>query len=52
NNFNDWFARLKLVEKKMHVIEQSLPPAPEPVAGPDIVDQWTALYDAHTEIAF
>ncbi|GJR89022.1 retrotransposon protein, putative, ty1-copia subclass, partial [Tanacetum coccineum] len=37
NNFNDWFARLKLVlrvEKKMHVIEQPLPPAPEgkPVA--------------------
>ncbi|GJZ04357.1 hypothetical protein Tco_0537632, partial [Tanacetum coccineum] len=30
------------VEKKMHVIEQPLPPAPEPVAE---------LYDAHTEIA-
>ena len=31
NNFNDWFARLKLVlrvEKKMHVIEQPLPPTP------------------------
>ncbi|GKC58074.1 hypothetical protein Tco_1085672 [Tanacetum coccineum] len=43
NNFNDWFARLKLVlrvEKKMHVIEQPLPPASE-----------IALYDAHTEIA-
>ncbi|GJU17830.1 hypothetical protein Tco_1145796 [Tanacetum coccineum] len=39
------------VEKKMHVIEQPLPPAPEPVAEPDIVAQWTALYDAHTEIA-
>ncbi|GJV91158.1 retrotransposon protein, putative, ty1-copia subclass [Tanacetum coccineum] len=54
NNFNDWFARLKLVlrvEKKMHVIEQPLPPAPEPVAEPDIVAQWTTLYDAHTEIA-
>ncbi|GJV32631.1 retrotransposon protein, putative, ty1-copia subclass [Tanacetum coccineum] len=54
NNFNDWFARLKLVlrvEKKIHVIEQPLPPAPEPVAEPDIVAQWTALYDAHTEIA-
>ncbi|GJW29550.1 EF-hand domain pair containing protein [Tanacetum coccineum] len=40
NNFNDWFARLNLVlrvEKKMHVIEQPLPPAPEPVAEPDIV---------------
>ncbi|GJV18232.1 retrotransposon protein, putative, ty1-copia subclass, partial [Tanacetum coccineum] len=54
NNFNDWFARLKLVlrvEKKMHVIEQPLPPALEPVAEPEIVAQWTALYDAHTEIA-
>ncbi|GJS97521.1 ribonuclease H-like domain-containing protein [Tanacetum coccineum] len=54
NNFNDWFARLKLVlrvEKKMHVIEQPLPPAPEPVAEPQIVAEWTALYDAHTEIA-
>ncbi|GKD20651.1 hypothetical protein Tco_1222354, partial [Tanacetum coccineum] len=39
------------VEKKIHVIEQPLPPAPEPVAETDIVAQWTALYDAHTEIA-
>ncbi|GKF37899.1 hypothetical protein Tco_0114657, partial [Tanacetum coccineum] len=54
NNFNDWFARFKLVlrvEKKMHVIKHPLPPAPEPVAEPEIVAQWTALYDAHTEIA-
>ncbi|GKD25821.1 retrotransposon protein, putative, ty1-copia subclass [Tanacetum coccineum] len=54
NNFNDWFRRLKLslrVEKKMHVIEQPLPPAPEPVADPNVVAEWTALYDAHTEIA-
>ncbi|GJX78051.1 hypothetical protein Tco_0324862 [Tanacetum coccineum] len=54
NNFNDWFARLKLVlrvEKKMHVIEQPLPPAPEAGVEPNIVAQWTALYDAHTEIA-
>ncbi|GJU32998.1 hypothetical protein Tco_1176587 [Tanacetum coccineum] len=54
NNFNDWFARLKLVlrvEKKMHVIKQPLPHAPEPIAEPDIVARWTALYDAHTEIA-
>ncbi|GJV22709.1 retrovirus-related pol polyprotein from transposon TNT 1-94 [Tanacetum coccineum] len=53
-NFNEWFARLKLVlrvEKKMHVIEQPLPPAPEAGAEPNIVAQWTALYDAHTEIA-
>ncbi|GKC12003.1 zinc finger, CCHC-type containing protein, partial [Tanacetum coccineum] len=54
NNFNDWFARLKLVlrvEKKMYVIEQPLPPAPEPVADPNVVAEWTALYDAHIEIA-
>ncbi|GKG35567.1 hypothetical protein Tco_0440721, partial [Tanacetum coccineum] len=35
----------------MYVIEQSLPPTPEPVAEPDIVAQWTTLYNAHTEIA-
>ncbi|GKD34480.1 retrotransposon protein, putative, ty1-copia subclass, partial [Tanacetum coccineum] len=55
NNFNDWFARLKLVlrvERKMYVIEQPLPLVPEPVAEPEIVAQWTAIYDAHTEIAY
>ncbi|GJT83997.1 hypothetical protein Tco_1058339 [Tanacetum coccineum] len=31
------------VEKKIHVIEQPLPPAPEPVAEPDIVAQWTGF---------
>ncbi|GKF18060.1 hypothetical protein Tco_0062978, partial [Tanacetum coccineum] len=54
NNFNDWFARLKLVlrvEKKMHVIEQPLPPAPKPVSEPNVVAEWSALFDAHTEIA-
>ncbi|GJS47107.1 protein NCA1 [Tanacetum coccineum] len=35
NNFNEWFARLNLLL----------------VAEPNVVDQWTALYDAHTEIA-
>ncbi|GJR21742.1 retrotransposon protein, putative, ty1-copia subclass [Tanacetum coccineum] len=35
----------------MHVIEQPLPPAPQAGAEPNIVAQWTALYDAHTEIA-
>ncbi|GKF31635.1 hypothetical protein Tco_0101433 [Tanacetum coccineum] len=39
------------VEKNLYVIEQPLPHALEPVAKPDIVAQWTALYDAHTEIA-
>ncbi|GKA36914.1 hypothetical protein Tco_0723479 [Tanacetum coccineum] len=36
-NFNDWFARLKLVlrvEKKMHIIEQPLPPPPAPIEFP------------------
>ncbi|GJR21001.1 hypothetical protein Tco_0969528 [Tanacetum coccineum] len=54
NNFNDWFARLKFVlrvEKKMHVIELLLPPAPKPIAEPQIMVEWTTLYDAHTEIA-
>ncbi|GJS03080.1 hypothetical protein Tco_0319588 [Tanacetum coccineum] len=37
--------------EEMHVIEQPLPPAPEPVVEPDIVAQWTALYDAHIEMA-
>ncbi|GJX21739.1 retrotransposon protein, putative, ty1-copia subclass [Tanacetum coccineum] len=35
----------------MHVIEQPLPPAPEAGAEPNIMAQWTTLYDAHTEIA-
>ncbi|GKF25124.1 hypothetical protein Tco_0081018, partial [Tanacetum coccineum] len=41
NNFNEWFARLKLVlrvEKKMHVIEQPLPPAPKAGAEPNIFE--------------
>ncbi|GJY31005.1 retrotransposon protein, putative, ty1-copia subclass [Tanacetum coccineum] len=47
NNFNDWFARLKLlrVEKKMHVIEQPLPPAPEAGAEPNIdIGKGTVLF--------
>ncbi|GJY53158.1 hypothetical protein Tco_0444822, partial [Tanacetum coccineum] len=35
----------------MHVFEQPLPPAPEAGVEPNIVAQWTTLYDAHTEIA-
>ncbi|GJY54293.1 retrotransposon protein, putative, ty1-copia subclass [Tanacetum coccineum] len=45
NNFNDWFARLKLVlrvEKKMHVIEQPLPPAPK-----NYIDSLNALSVGH-----
>ncbi|GJU71045.1 retrotransposon protein, putative, ty1-copia subclass [Tanacetum coccineum] len=33
------------------VIDQPLPPTPRLSAEPNIVAQWTALYDAHTEIA-
>ncbi|GKA23602.1 retrotransposon protein, putative, ty1-copia subclass [Tanacetum coccineum] len=50
NNFNDWFARLKLVlrvEKKMHVIEQPLPPAPKAGAEPNIVAHLNALSVGH-----
>ncbi|GJR62028.1 retrotransposon protein, putative, ty1-copia subclass [Tanacetum coccineum] len=39
NNFNDWFARLKLVlrvEKKMHVIDSLLPPLLEPFLKPNV----------------
>ncbi|GKC54856.1 retrotransposon protein, putative, ty1-copia subclass [Tanacetum coccineum] len=53
-NFKDWFARLKLVlrvEKKMHIIEQPLPPPPAPIFEPNVVAEWTKQYDAHTEIA-
>ncbi|GJS01437.1 hypothetical protein Tco_0317945 [Tanacetum coccineum] len=48
NNFNDWFARLKLVlrvEKKMHVIEQPLPPAPEAGAEPNIETQYAEFFE-------
>ncbi|GJX63138.1 hypothetical protein Tco_0296038 [Tanacetum coccineum] len=59
NNFNDWFARLKLVlrvEKKMHVFEQPLPPAPE--AGAELKQKTTLWLSGQiymmlfTEIAF
>ncbi|GJW91462.1 hypothetical protein Tco_0169015 [Tanacetum coccineum] len=40
-----------IVIKSTNVVEP-LPPAHKPVAEPDIVAQWTTLYDAHTEIAF
>nr|GEU49059.1 retrovirus-related Pol polyprotein from transposon TNT 1-94 [Tanacetum cinerariifolium] len=54
NNFNDWFRQLKLVlrvEKKMHVIEQPLPPAPAVNSEDQVLAQWNALYDAHNEVA-
>ncbi|GKA28522.1 retrotransposon protein, putative, ty1-copia subclass [Tanacetum coccineum] len=35
----------------MHVIEQPLPSARDPVAEPQIVAEWTALYNDHTKIA-
>ncbi|GJS21660.1 hypothetical protein Tco_0567783 [Tanacetum coccineum] len=45
------YVSLDGVEKKMHVIELPLPPDPEAGAEHNICGQWTALYDAHTEIA-
>nr|GEU89534.1 retrotransposon protein, putative, Ty1-copia subclass [Tanacetum cinerariifolium] len=51
NNFNDWFRQLKLilrVEKKMHVIEQPIPLAPD--YEENLLAEWNALYDAHNEI--
>ncbi|GKA11044.1 retrotransposon protein, putative, ty1-copia subclass [Tanacetum coccineum] len=53
-NFNDWFRQLKLVlrvEKKMHVIEQPLPPAPAADSAANVLAEWNALYDAHNEVA-
>nr|GEY12384.1 hypothetical protein [Tanacetum cinerariifolium] len=50
NNFNDWFRQLKLVlrvEKKMHVIEQPIPPAP----AANVLAKWNAVYDPHNEVA-
>ncbi|GJZ85147.1 retrotransposon protein, putative, ty1-copia subclass [Tanacetum coccineum] len=35
----------------MHVIEQPLPPTPDLVSEPNVMAEWSALYDAHTEIA-
>nr|GEY83406.1 zinc finger, CCHC-type [Tanacetum cinerariifolium]GEY90893.1 zinc finger, CCHC-type [Tanacetum cinerariifolium] len=54
NNFNDWFRQLKLVlrvEKKMHVIEQPIPPAPAADFAENVLAEWNAVYDAHNEVA-
>nr|GEU38564.1 hypothetical protein [Tanacetum cinerariifolium] len=54
NNFNDWFRQLKLVlrvEKKMHVIEQPIPPAPAADFAANVLAEWNAVYDAHNEVA-
>ncbi|GJV19599.1 retrotransposon protein, putative, ty1-copia subclass, partial [Tanacetum coccineum] len=54
NNFNDWFCQLKLVlrvEKKMYVIEQSIPPAPAADSAKNVLAEWNAVYDAHNEVA-
>nr|GEX69758.1 hypothetical protein [Tanacetum cinerariifolium] len=52
NNFNDWFHQLKLilrVEKKMHVIEQPIPPAHPADSAANVLAKWNAVYDAHNE---
>nr|GEY79957.1 hypothetical protein [Tanacetum cinerariifolium] len=54
NNFNDWFHQLKLVlrvEKKMHVIEQPILPAPAADSAVNMLIEWNAVYDAHNEVA-
>nr|GEW08505.1 retrotransposon protein, putative, Ty1-copia subclass [Tanacetum cinerariifolium] len=54
NNFNDWFCQLKLVlrvEKKMHVIEQPIPPAPAADSVANVLAEWNAVYDVHNENA-
>ncbi|GJU49667.1 retrotransposon protein, putative, ty1-copia subclass [Tanacetum coccineum] len=53
-NFNDWFSQLKLVlrvEKKMFVIEQPLPAAPDVDSNAQVLLEWNALYDAYNEVA-
>ncbi|GKD21048.1 hypothetical protein Tco_1222751 [Tanacetum coccineum] len=53
-NFNDWFRQLKLVlrvEKKMYVIEQSIPPAPTADSAANVLAKWNVVYDAHNEVA-
>ncbi|GJR75580.1 hypothetical protein Tco_0087945 [Tanacetum coccineum] len=52
NNFNDWFSQLKLVlrvEKKMFVIEQPLPAAPDVDSNAQVLLEWNALYYAPIE---
>nr|GFA64769.1 hypothetical protein [Tanacetum cinerariifolium] len=54
NNFNDWFRQLKLVlrvEKKMHVIEQPIPPAHAADSTANVLAKWNPVYDAHNEVA-
>ncbi|GKA18765.1 hypothetical protein Tco_0698680 [Tanacetum coccineum] len=53
-NFNDWFHSLKMllrVEKKMFVIEQSIPPAPAANSEAQVLAKWNVVYDAHIEVA-
>ncbi|GJR21228.1 retrovirus-related pol polyprotein from transposon TNT 1-94 [Tanacetum coccineum] len=53
NNFI-WFHQLKLVlrvEKKMFVIEQTLPADPAVDSDAQVLLQWNAIYDAYNEVA-
>nr|GEX38211.1 reverse transcriptase domain-containing protein [Tanacetum cinerariifolium] len=38
------------VEKKMHVIEQPIPPAPAADSEANVLAEWNALSDAHNEV--
>ncbi|GJW76572.1 hypothetical protein Tco_0138254, partial [Tanacetum coccineum] len=54
NNFNNWFRQLKLVlrvEKKICVIEQPLPAAPDANSEANMLLEWNAIYDAYNEVA-
>nr|GEV26687.1 hypothetical protein [Tanacetum cinerariifolium] len=39
------------VEKKMHVIEHPIPPAPAADSEANVLAEWNALYDAHNKVA-
>ncbi|GJW50005.1 hypothetical protein Tco_0091356 [Tanacetum coccineum] len=54
NNYNDWFCQHKLVlrvEKKIYVIEQSIPPAPAADSTTNMMAKWNVVYDAYNEVA-
>nr|GEU91215.1 hypothetical protein [Tanacetum cinerariifolium] len=52
NNFNDWFRQLRLalrVEKKMYVIEESIPPSYAADSVVNVLAEWNAVCDAYNK---
>ncbi|GKD25353.1 zinc finger, CCHC-type containing protein, partial [Tanacetum coccineum] len=52
SNFNDWFRLLRivlLVEKKLNIIEQPIPPAPVAGSTNQAFEDWNTIYDVHNE---